>query len=93
MAEVRGRKIQGHPEEFETIQGSRGGEYKGMRVHSIRIPGYVASQEVIFGTLGQTLSIRHDSISRKSFMPGIMMACKKVKNLEKGLIYGLEKIM
>ena len=93
MAAVRGEKIQGHPEEFETVKGSRGGEYKGMRVHSIRLPGYVASQEVIFGTLGQTLKIRHDSISRESFMPGIMMTCKKIKNLEKGLIYGLEKIL
>lgn len=93
MAEVRGTKAQGHPEEFETITSSRGGEYKGMRVHSVRIPGYVASQEVIFGTLGQTLTIRHDSISRESFMPGIMMACKKVNSLEKGLVYGLEKIM
>jgi 4-hydroxy-tetrahydrodipicolinate reductase len=93
MAEVRGTKAQGHPEEFETITSSRGGEYKGMRVHSIRIPGYVASQEVIFGTLGQTLTIRHDSISRESFMPGIMMACKKVNSLKKGLVYGLEKIM
>lgn len=93
MAEVRGVKLQGHPEEFETIEGSRGGEYKGMRVHSIRLPGYVASQEVIFGTLGQTLTIRHDSISRESFMPGIMMACKKIGSLEKGLVFGLENIM
>lgn len=93
MAEVRGEKLQGHPEEFETIVGSRGGEYKGMRVHSIRLPGFVASQEVIFGTLGQTLKIRHDSVSRESFMPGIMMVCKKVNGLEKGLIYGLENIL
>ncbi len=93
MASVRGIKVQGHPEEFETIEGSRGGEYKGMRVHSIRLPGYVASQEVIFGTLGQTLTIRHDSISRESFMPGIMMACKKIKSLKKGLVFGLEEIL
>ena len=93
MASVRGIKVQGHPEEFETIEGSRGGEYKGMRVHSIRLPGYVASQEVIFGTFGQTLTIRHDSISRESFMPGIMMACKKIKSLKKGLVFGLEEIL
>lgn len=93
MAAVRGEKFQGHPEEFETIEGSRGGEYKGMRIHSLRLPGYVASQEVIFGALGQTLKIRHDSISRESFMPGIMMACKEINNLEKGLIFGLESIL
>jgi len=93
MAMVRGEKVQGHPEEFETIENSRGGEYKGMRIHSVRVPGYVASQEVIFGALGQTLKIRHDSISRESFMPGIMLVCKKVNELEKGLVYGLEKVM
>ena len=48
-------------------------------LHSVRLPGFVASQEVIFGGLGQTLTIRHDSISRESFMPGIALAAKKVK--------------
>lgn len=93
IAKVRAEKQQGNPEEFETIESSRGGEYQGMRVHSVRTPGFVASQEVIFGTLGQTLTIRHDSISRESFMPGIAMACKKIVTLENGLIYGLETIM
>ncbi len=93
MAKVRKEKMQGNPDEFETIPASRGGEYQGMRVHSVRVPGFVASQAVVFGTLGQTLTIRHDSISRESFMPGIMMACKKIGNADKGLVYGLEKIM
>jgi 4-hydroxy-tetrahydrodipicolinate reductase len=56
------------------------------------LPGYVASQEVIFGGLGQTLTIRHDSISRESFMPGIMLAAKKVQGW-KGLLEDLENIM
>ena len=63
-----------------------------MRIHSVRLPGLVAHQEVLFGGLGQTLSIRHDSISRESFMAGIMLAVKKVSNWQ-GLVYGLENIL
>ena len=58
----------------------------------MRLPGYVAHQEVIFGGLGQTLTIRHDSISRESFMPGVVLACKHVLKAN-GLIYGLEEIL
>ena len=63
-----------------------------MHIHSVRLPGYVAHQEVIFGGLGQTLTIRHDSINRESFMPGVVLACKKVKGLE-GLVIGLDKLL
>ena len=63
-----------------------------MRVHSVRLPGFVASQEVIFGGLGQTLTIRHDSISRESFMPGIALSAKKVKGWT-GLVEDLENIL
>ena len=63
-----------------------------MRIHSVRLPGYVAHQEIIFGGLGQTLSIRHDSISRESFMPGVVIACRKVQNLQ-GVVVGLEHIL
>lgn len=83
---------QGNPEEFENLSGVRGGEMKGVRLHSVRLPGHVAHQEVIFGGLGQTLTIRHDSISRESFMPGITLACKKVMGL-KDLVYGLEHVI
>jgi 4-hydroxy-tetrahydrodipicolinate reductase len=89
---VRGDLRQGHPDEFEKIPGARGGDVGGIKIHSIRLPGYVAHQEVIFGGLGQTLSIRHDSISRESFMPGVVLACKKILQAE-GLIYGLENMM
>lgn len=61
-------------------------------IHSVRLPGLVASQEVIFGGLGQTLTIRHDSISRESFMPGVLMAVRKVADLD-GLVVGLENIL
>ena len=78
--------------EIEKVKGSRGGNIKGINIHSVRLKGYVASQEVIFGGLGQTLKIRHDSINRESFMPGVVMAVRKVKKA-KGLTYGLEKLM
>ncbi len=61
-------------------------------IHSVRLPGFVAHQEVIFGGVGQTLTIRHDSIDRSSFMPGILLAARKVMQLEE-LIYGLEHII
>ena len=93
IAEVRRAKQQANPNETETIASARGGDYQGMRVHSVRLPGFVASQAVIFGTLGQTLTIRHDSVSRESFMPGIAMACKKIASLESGLVSGLESIL
>jgi 4-hydroxy-tetrahydrodipicolinate reductase len=65
---------------------------KDVPIHSVRLPGLVAHQEVIFGGLGQTLTIRHDSLNRESFMPGVIMAVKKIKGL-KGLVYGLEQIL
>ena len=63
-----------------------------MHVHSVRLPGFIASQEVIFGGLGQTLSLRHDTTSRESFMPGVVLAAKKVRSL-KGLTVGLDKLL
>ena len=68
------------------------GEGADIPIHSVRLPGYVASQEVIFGGLGQTLSIRHDTTSRESFMPGVILAIRRVKRL-KGMVYGLENIL
>jgi len=78
--------------EIEKIDGARGGNMDGIHIHSVRLPGFVAHQEVIFGGVGQTLSIRHDSISRESFMPGVVMSIRKIKKL-KGLTYGLEAIL
>lgn len=92
IMETRGEMHQGHPQEFEKLSGARGGESGGIRIHSVRLPGYVAHQEVIFGGLGQTLTIRHDSVSRESFMPGVVLACKKVLTVD-GLVYGLENIL
>lgn len=93
LAAARGGYLkQGHPNEVEKVKGARGSDISGIHVHSVRLPGYVAHQEVIFGGLGQTLTIRHDSISRESFMPGVVLACKKIVNA-KGLVYGLEKLL
>jgi len=62
-------------------------------IHSIRLPGLVAHQEVIFGGVGQTLAIRHDSIDRRSFMPGVVLACRRVADLPDRFTVGLEKIL
>ncbi len=92
ISEVREPKQQGNPEEKEELQGAKGAEYEGMRIHSVRLPGLVAHQEVLFGGIGQTLTIRHDSIDRTSFMPGIRLAVETVMKLDL-LVYGLENII
>ena len=92
ISEVRTPHKQGHPDEEERLPHVRGAEVDGIKIHSVRLPGYVAHQEVIFGGLGQTLPIRHDSTGRDSFMPGVVLACKKVRNL-RGLTVGLDKIL
>ncbi len=83
---------QGHPDEEEKIPGARGAEYEGFRIHSVRLPGYVAHQEVIFGGVGQILTIRHDSLARESFMPGVVLACKKIVGRQ-GLVVGLDQLL
>jgi 4-hydroxy-tetrahydrodipicolinate reductase len=62
-------------------------------IHSVRLPGLVAHQEVILGDVGQTLTIRHDSISRESFMPGVLLAVRRVSTLQQPLVIGLEKLI
>ncbi len=79
-------------DEKEIISGARGAKSEGIRIHSIRLPGLVAHQEIIFGGKSQTLKIRHDSINRDSFMSGVCLACKKVMHLKK-LVYGLEHLL
>lgn len=76
----------------ESLPGSRGGDLDGIRVHSVRLPGLVAHQEVIFGGIGQTLSIRHDAMDRASFMPGVVLAIKAIVRLP-GLTIGLDPIL
>ena len=93
IAQARdGRPAIDAPTERFTLPGVRGGVNHGVRVHSVRLPGFVAHQEVIFGALGQTLTIRHDSTSRESFMPGVLMAARRVRDLP-GLVIGLEHLL
>ncbi|MBE6185660.1 MAG: 4-hydroxy-tetrahydrodipicolinate reductase, partial [Bacillus sp. (in: Bacteria)] len=76
----------------ETIDGARGANFEGMRIHSVRLPGLIAHQEVLLGADGQTLTIRHDSYNRASFMSGVKVSIETVLNLET-LVYGLENIL
>ena len=78
--------------EKELVPGTRGGTLRGINIHSARMPGRVAHHELVFGALGQTLTIRHDSINRESFMPGVLMAIKYVKQTQ-GFTVGLDKVM
>jgi len=81
-----------HPDEEEKVAGSRGGEAGGIHVHSLRVQGAEAHQEVIFGAPGQTLTIRHDAMNRTSYMPGILLAVKTVAS-RPGLTVGLENLL
>ena len=82
-----------HPTKHEVVPGARGGAGPGgIHVHSVRLKGVVAHQEVLLGTTGQTLSIRHDSFDRTSFMPGVVLAVKAVAD-HPGLTFGLEKLL
>ncbi|GLC87048.1 4-hydroxy-tetrahydrodipicolinate reductase [Lysinibacillus piscis] len=92
IQEVRATKQQGHPEEKETLAGARGADFDGMRVHSVRLPGLVAHQQVLFGGDGQLLTIRHDSLNRQSFMSGIAFCIEEVMKMDQ-LVYGLENII
>jgi 4-hydroxy-tetrahydrodipicolinate reductase len=80
------------PPSKEVAPGARGAEVAGIHVHSVRLPGLVAHQEVILGGPGQSLSIRHDSYDRASFMPGVMLAVKAITK-HPGLTYGLENLL
>ena len=88
----RGRPWAEVADATESLSGSRGGDEHGVRVHSVRVPGSVAHQEVIFGAPGETLTIRHDSLDRASFMPGVVLAVKKVADRD-GLTVGLEHLL
>ncbi len=89
MAKARGKP-------FLQPQGkaatSRGEQVEGVSIHSVRLPGLMAHQEVILGAPGQTLSIRHDTINRECYMPGVMLAIREVVK-RKGLVYGLDRLL
>jgi len=91
MAAARGKPFY-HLSEQEKKSGSRGEPVEGVIIHSVRLPGLLAHQEVILGGPGQTLIIRHDTISRECYMPGVMLAIKEVVK-HKGLVYGLDTLL
>ena len=93
MAEIKDTFQKNNCEEIETIKSSRGGlAPSDIRIHSVRMPGYIASQEVIFGASGQILKIRHDSMDRTCYMSGVKMAIKYVMD-NNDFIYGLDNIL
>jgi 4-hydroxy-tetrahydrodipicolinate reductase len=80
-------------EEHESLAGCRGGRRdSGLRLHSLRLPGLVAHQEVMFGAPGETYTLRHDTIDRAAYMPGVLLTVRRVRQLE-GLAYGLERLL
>ena len=90
MAKARGKPFS--QPQGQKPQESRGQQVEGIAVHSVRLPGIVARQEVLLGGPGQTLSLKHDAISRECYMPGVILAVKEVVK-RKGLIYGLEALL
>lgn len=83
----------GNCPEKETIAGARGANaYNNIHIHSVRMPGYMASQEVLFGSNGQVLTIRHDSTNRECYMPGVLLGIRYVADANE-FVYGLDKIM
>ncbi len=92
MIESRGRPFNFTTPQKETLEGARGAEEGGVVIHSQRMPGFVAHQEVVFGGLGQSLRVRHDSTGRESFMPGVLMAVREVVNRNE-LVIGLDRLI
>jgi 4-hydroxy-tetrahydrodipicolinate reductase len=91
IAAARGQPV-GQAGGQESVPGVRGGEVDGVRVHSVRLPGLVAHQEVIFGGQGEVLTLRHDSLDRSSFMPGVLLAVRAVAD-RPGVTVGLEPLL
>ncbi len=78
--------------EKRNSQPARGEDYQGISIHSVRLPGMVAHQEVIFGEEGQVLTLRHDTYDRSSFMPGLLLALDKINEID-NMVYGLENLI
>jgi 4-hydroxy-tetrahydrodipicolinate reductase len=92
MLEMRSEPFLQATTRKETLKSSRGGQMEGITLHSIRLPGLMAHQEVIYGAPGQTLTIRHDTINRECYMAGVILAIKRVTGL-RGLTYGLATLL
>ena len=95
IAEARGKAGLGAPPDAtkQEMSGARGATVDDVHVHSVRVSGLVAHQEVLFGGHGETLTIRHDSLDRASFMPGVLLAVRGVSSLPEGLTVGIEPLL
>ena len=92
MAQAHGKPFI-YPEVIrEVLSNTRGGEMDGIAIHSLRLPGFMAGQEVVFSGAGETLSLRHNTISRECYLPGVILAIKEVTK-RKGLTYGLDALL
>jgi 4-hydroxy-tetrahydrodipicolinate reductase len=80
-------------ESVEVVPGARGADVEGVRVHSIRLPGLLAHQEVLLGNPGEVLTIRHDSLDRSSFVPGVLLALRSVGDLPESMTVGLDSLL
>ena len=92
MSEARSKPFVYPQATQEVLSNSRGGEMDGIAIHSLRLPGFMAGQEVILSGAGETLSLRHSAISRECYLPGVILAIKEVAN-RKGLTYGLDALL
>ena len=92
IAEARQDSPTRKPRPIMKVEGARGGTYKEVPIHSIRLPGFIAHQKVIFGRPGEILTVQHDSMDRSSFMKGVALAAREVKGLT-GFVVGLDKIL
>ena len=91
MLAARGKPFERNEPDMEPLPGARGAQLEGITIHSVRLPGLVAHEEVIFGGTAQTLSIRHDTSGRDSFIPGVLLAAREVMQ-RKELVRGLEAL-
>jgi 4-hydroxy-tetrahydrodipicolinate reductase len=92
MASSRGEPFAADRTTKHTLAGARGGEVGGVRVHSVRLPGLVGHQEVLFGGPGQLLTLRHDATSREAYVPGVLLAVRSIRDY-RGLVYGLDPLL
>ncbi|MDP2952511.1 MAG: 4-hydroxy-tetrahydrodipicolinate reductase [Chloroflexota bacterium] len=92
MVAARGRPFAYAPTQKFTVPGTRGGQWEGVGLHSLRTPGLLAHQEIVLGSLGQTLRIRHDTISRECYIPGVSRAIKEVIRLKRP-VFGLGALL
>jgi 4-hydroxy-tetrahydrodipicolinate reductase len=92
ISQARSHPVENPPTTHMKLPGARGGELDNIHIHAVRMPGYVADQEVIFGGQGEILRIEHTTTGRECFMPGVLLAIRQVRELE-GLVVGLENLM